>query len=425
LTAEVIVMNRQGVALAADSAVTLGGGTKVLNTANKVFMISPNYSIGILIYNNANLMDIPWEIIIKDFRDYCCKESINFKTLEKCSENFIDFLKKSKDKYALKEQCERFFLSYSSFILDQITREIWENFYEDFYEDSLITSDGVKRIVKNKIDDYYNYLNERFKDIFDQEKTKTIRTKITSVYQEEIKQLIKKYFDCLPRTKRQTQKLEEICGLIFTKREFLTFYTGFVVAGFGDSELFPSFTEFHILGYLCGELLYYSKKSRKIGFNYNYATNETKAEIVPFATKDTVENLLYGSHPNFDRAIRNELEKHLDRKKIDDILFETNKMIFKDITVPIIDTIDKLTKDQLANVARTFVNLTSFMKQVTMELETVGGPIDVAVISKKDGFIWIDRKHYFDIEKNLHFKRKNIEQSVYNVDGKPEENGDG
>ena len=38
-----------------------------------------------------------------------------------------------------------------------------------------------------------------------------------------------------------------------------------------------------------------------------------------------------------------------------------------------------------------------------MEEETVGGPIDVAVISKGDGFIWIKRKHYFQRELNQQF----------------------
>jgi len=38
-----------------------------------------------------------------------------------------------------------------------------------------------------------------------------------------------------------------------------------------------------------------------------------------------------------------------------------------------------------------------------MASETVGGPIDVAVISKGDGFIWIKRKHYFSPELNHHF----------------------
>lgn len=32
--------------------------------------------------------------------------------------------------------------------------------------------------------------------------------------------------------------------------------------------------------------------------------------------------------------------------------------------------------------------------------ETVGGPIDVAVITRGDGFIWIRRKHYFEPSLN-------------------------
>ena len=38
-----------------------------------------------------------------------------------------------------------------------------------------------------------------------------------------------------------------------------------------------------------------------------------------------------------------------------------------------------------------------------MEEETVAGPIDVAVISKGDGFVWIKRKHYFQRELNQQF----------------------
>ena len=38
-----------------------------------------------------------------------------------------------------------------------------------------------------------------------------------------------------------------------------------------------------------------------------------------------------------------------------------------------------------------------------MSDETVGGPIDVAVVSKGDGFIWIKRKHYFDPVLNQRF----------------------
>ncbi len=54
-------------------------------------------------------------------------------------------------------------------------------------------------------------------------------------------------------------------------------------------------------------------------------------------------------------------------------------------------------------MAESLVNLTSFKRRVTMDPETVGGPIDVAVISKGDGFVWIKRKHYFTKELNPQF----------------------
>jgi hypothetical protein len=70
---------------------------------------------------------------------------------------------------------------------------------------------------------------------------------------------------------------------------------------------------------------------------------------------------------------------------------------------PIAEAVGALPKDELAAMAESFVNLTSFKRKVSMEFETVGGPIDVAVISKGDGFIWIKRKHYFKAELNPHY----------------------
>lgn len=49
------------------------------------------------------------------------------------------------------------------------------------------------------------------------------------------------------------------------------------------------------------------------------------------------------------------------------------------------------------------MSLTSFKRRVTQDPETVGGPIDVAVISKGDGFVWINRKHYFNPALNHQF----------------------
>jgi hypothetical protein len=74
--------------------------------------------------------------------------------------------------------------------------------------------------------------------------------------------------------------------------------------------------------------------------------------------------------------------------------------------IPIVRAVSVLPKEELASMAEALVNLTSTKRRVTLDAETVGGPIDVAVISKGDGFIWIKRKHYFDADKNPQFFNK-------------------
>jgi len=75
----------------------------------------------------------------------------------------------------------------------------------------------------------------------------------------------------------------------------------------------------------------------------------------------------------------------------------------KEYVNPVVKVVSVLPKNELAAMAESLVNLTSFKRKVTPESETVGGPIDVAVISKGDGFIWIKRKRYFEAELNPQF----------------------
>lgn len=54
-------------------------------------------------------------------------------------------------------------------------------------------------------------------------------------------------------------------------------------------------------------------------------------------------------------------------------------------------------------MAEALVNLTSIKRRVSRGMDTVGGPIDCAVISQADGFVWVKRKHYFPKELNMRY----------------------
>ena len=92
MTSEVAVMNRLGVALAADSAVTVerGDSSKVRDSALKLFKLSKYRPIGVMIYNNASLLGVPMETIIKLFRRELGRKG--FDTLGEYGEALIRFL---------------------------------------------------------------------------------------------------------------------------------------------------------------------------------------------------------------------------------------------------------------------------------------------------------------------------------------------
>ena len=69
-------------------------------------------------------------------------------------------------------------------------------------------------------------------------------------------------------------------------------------------------------------------------------------------------------------------------------------------------TIAILQKEDLAEVAENLIYLTSLIRRITPDKESVGGPIDVALLSKGDGFIWIKRKHYFEEKFNKNYFSK-------------------
>jgi hypothetical protein len=83
--------------------------------------------------------------------------------------------------------------------------------------------------------------------------------------------------------------------------------------------------------------------------------------------------------------------------------YSINGVVKVHMVDPVIKSLTTLPKEELAALAESLVCLTYLRKRVTDDPETVGGAIDVAVISKGDGFIWMKRKHYFTHELNPHF----------------------
>ena len=126
-----------------------------------------------------------------------------------------------------------------------------------------------------------------------------------------------------------------------------------------------------------------------------------------------VTEYLFKKYPEIVEKILQKLGINLRNKKVIEkniavVNAEILKKLMEDINdykkrvhvSPITRMVTMLPKEELAMMAESFVNLTSLKRKISDDQETVGGPIDVAIISKGDGFIWVKRKNYFRHDLN-------------------------
>jgi len=97
MTTEIAVLNRLGIALAADSAVTISGAgtTKVFDSADKLFELSPIHPVALMLNGNMDCFGVPWELLIKDFRE--TQGSGNNRPIKRWADDFIAYVESRTD----------------------------------------------------------------------------------------------------------------------------------------------------------------------------------------------------------------------------------------------------------------------------------------------------------------------------------------
>lgn len=421
MTSEIAIMNNQAIALATDSAVTINEGKKIYNSANKLFCLSKYHPIGIMIYGNATFMNIPYETIIKMFRESLAETKCD--KLDGYAKKFINFLNENKIGVSKKQQQE-YIESVVSIVLNDIKKEIENQWEKEIQKNGKISQDKAKNISSIVIKHFKDKFTNTKLSCFSAKFLLNLEKKIGILFIKKVKEIFQQY----PFSKSDIRILKEVINRAITKGNFPPWFSGIVIAGFGEKEIFPGIEFYKIEALIDGKLKYNQEKIENISL-------KNKAAIIPFAQSEMVATFMEGVDPNYRKFKRSFLEnifenypdiiiknsKKLNKleKKDKDLIHSEfkslSKQIYKDYIKKmteftrknhvnqVLSVVGILPKDELAAMAESLVNLTSFKRRVTMTQETVGGPIDVAVISKGDGFIWIKRKHYFKPELNHHF----------------------
>lgn len=420
MTAEIAICNANGIALAADSAVSMGDGDKIYNSANKLFTLSKFHPVAIMVYNSGSLLKVPWETIIKQYREQL--GDTEFAALSEYCDHFWAFIHKNLSWFP-KEDIDLFIRAKTQRLLLEIRGE----FLKVATDTKTDPSDeaAVKTILLQVLSDYQKVVSGfGFAINFDDQDIKDLHKEHSALFTEVSEKVLENIFDLLIDAEKDT--LFEIFSANLC-RTYFDHYSGVVIAGFGKDEIHPK-----VATYKAG---IFANKKLRLTFDQSLSNVQDKAfipQIFPYAQDDVVRSFIQGVDPEIDNylvTIFSELDtlasqipedalagsndtelaesREKIRQKIEDVsgqlLTNYRQTKFDLGTSELLAMLAVLPKDELAEMAESLVNLTAFKRRMTAAKESVGGPIDVAILSKGDGFIWIKRKHYFKPELNQNF----------------------
>lgn len=422
MTAEIAVMNKIAVALAADSAATSqhGSSTKIYNSADKLFQLDGSSPVGIMTYGAAEFMGIPWETVIKLFRNNHTGPHTHLKLY---GDDFLRFLKSPE--LLTDDHINQFFLSTANAPLVSIRQAIYQRVKAN--EGTPEATDFAGTTEKVTVEVLNELASGQKLPWASDQISQDMMTQLDSQLEAEISKAFAG--ESIGITAKQNLKQIIILIGLLKPKVGEPNVAGLAIAGFGEAELFPDMWSCIVRSVLPGRHLQSDPvEMGSVGLHCG-------ARIIPFAQAEMVHSFMRGIDPRVQEMVFGSfnallqklvghLSGHLQGVSPDQITqfkteadatvikllqafqaeFEANSL--NNHISPVLGAVGVLPKDELAFMAETLVALTSFKRRMSRDAETVGGAIDVAVISKGDGFVWIKRKHYFDPALNVRYMKR-------------------
>ena len=425
MTAIVGIINRNGAAFAADSAAThtlsADNKKKITNHANKVFELSKYHPVGVAICGTLSFMGVPWEDIIKQYRANV--EKTDFPHLLDYVQNFMKFVREAilpKFVDEQKGQMRHLCVGLRQEVIDIAVKDLQEKGRDG----KSITSLDLFPIICTKLTQFIeDYSKEKMRNGKDfegysiEDFTAYARDIISGV----LKELTED--DNCPEGFKDLFA-EALYNILLSRNHVYFPTTELIFWGYGEDDLFPS----------CHSILISSAFNGRIRWTDQtdfVVSNSSPAWIIPYAQTDVANTVVRGVDQNLRDHFSGKANEVLNKfkmdlvQKLDEVnapddlkkaiagldtnpytaLFtgDMNDYIQENYIDKLMDTVSYLMKEDLADMAESLVRMTCLKRHFTTDEETVGGPVDVAVATRGDGFAWIKRKHYFSPDINHHY----------------------
>ena len=409
MTALVGVLNKRGAAIAADSAMTVSGNgnTKIYNNEQKIFPLSDKNPIGLMICNNLNFLTTPWALIFELYKAE--RGDKKFPSLTGFVEDFIEFLSAMKSLQSKEEKAVYYRNDFNKLL--EAFRSIYSDKCDEELDNELVfPGDELSRKC-------YTYAFDTLKEvIYEDEVLPLLKTFSLVEFYEEIIEPNLEYFEeerkQFPRMKDEEWDLL----LKYFHRHLINddfnpvLSTEIIFVGYGEDDIFPASQRLYISGMVGNKIKYKIEEISEI-------THTLSAEIRPFAQTDVMLTLMQGVSPQLDMEYR-EATSELEESVMDDIVSilqkekvsqktiqkvrevsldkihehyvkRINNFVHENYTGGVVNALDFFNLEEMAKMAENLIAVTNLQRHISSSEESVGGPIEVAIITKTGGFKWV------------------------------------
>ena len=377
-------------------------------------------------------MSIPWGTVVGEYRRRHGSDS--YSQLQDYMDAFLRFLREEMANHISQNQQDRFVRDLVRGVFEEIATEIKharsrlvEKTLEEYADKDDAEVDRIlhvqeSELIETIVDDYYRVLRratvvaEATDEVIEQGRA-TLRPQLRHIREDmfgaQLASSVTRKLNAIART---------CIGVIvkdFVDSETIPL-SGIVLAGFGDDDLFPGYINVAIEGVYGGMLKWIERRQDQIAMppkasiqsfaqmdNYLLAAGigSEHFELIGILTRELLVEYTRWLVSELTDLSEEDLERNVEQKNgeieaaVVALIGAIDTELWRDPDGPIDDTLEVvsvLPKDQLAEVAGAAISFTSLRRKISLETETVGGPTDVAVITKDDGLVWIKRKQYFE-----------------------------
>lgn len=411
MTSEVMIMNRQAVVLAADSAVTYGGGPEPVVTLEAEKILPLTKTIALMVYSRGDVIGRSWSHIAHAFNKQ--HGDTDFDTVQECAKAFFAFIDGNRRLFPEAEERAEFEELMRLAVLTVLNHARAMRMYPgspyqtdeaafdaalDLYRAHLAHDEaGTER---QPVEVLAGFSRDRFYEL----------------YGEMIDAILADALGDFGRGEETRAKIFDFAYMLATMPAFLEPYAGLVFAGFGNDDVFPVYEHFYASILVDGILKRAHDETTRVGVD-----DGPSAFVRTFAQADMTHAFLRGVHPlMFDMMIAMNLvtneaaaeqaltEAGVEGERAAGIMERLQATALPQLTMefirgsqsfsqeefinPFIAVVAASGKRQLAETAKALVELNILKSSLQMTQTGVGGDVDVVMISRTAGVEWYARK---------------------------------